>query len=304
MQNAVFFPNLGIRFGDVPVSVSVFGISVSYYGILMGIALAAGIAVTCVRAVKTRQKAEDYLEIAIAVTAFGVIGARLFYAAFALEYLKDDPARFFRFSEGGFALYGALLGGAGAVFLMSRIKGLYPLVVLDTAAPGLAVGIAIGRWGDFFARGSFGEYTDGIFAMQIPVSAVRAADVTEMMRNHVVQIEETNFVQVHPTFLYESVWCLLLAVCIFLASKKRQQDGELFLIFLLGYGLGRFWIEGFRTDSLLIPGVESPVSQVISVFLVLFSAMYFIYKRAGQNGHIKPRGGGMFGRSKKRFFGK
>lgn len=126
------------------------------------------------------------------------------------------------------------------------------------------------QMGRLFARGSFGEYTDGIFAMQIPVSAVRAADVTEMMRNHVVQIEETNFVQVHPTFLYESVWCLLLAVCIFLASKKRQQDGELFLIFLLGYGLGRFWIEGFRTDSLLIPGVESPVSQVISVFLSCF----------------------------------
>lgn len=304
MRNTIIFPNLGIWFENLPSDVSIFGFRITYYGIFVGIALMAGIALACLTAVRTRQKAEDYLQLSIAGILLGIAGARVVYVMFSWEYFKNDPGSIFRFRDGGFAFYGALLGGAGAVFLLSRIKELYPMAVFDTVAPALAVGQAIGRWGDFFGRESFGEYSDGIFAMQLPVSAVRAADVTEKMRNHVVQIENVNFIQVHPAFLYESFWCVILAVVLAVFWKKKKQDGEIFMIYLLGYGVGRFWIEGIRADALLIPGIEIPIARVFSALCVLLAAAFLVSGRMGTKKHWKAQGKSRMGKPKKKFFGK
>ena len=307
MQNAIYFPNLGIELEKVGRSVRIFGVEIGYYGILIGIALIVGIFLSLLQAKRTRQNIEDYLEVFIGVILFGVLGARMFYVAFEWDYYSQNPNEIFRLQDGGFAFYGALIGGIVAVFLVAKVKELYPLMILDTAVVGLAAGQAIGRWGDFFKRESFGGYTDSLFAMQIPVSDVRAADVTANLRNHVMQTDGINYIQVHPAFLYESLWCIVLVAVLITFRRYRRYDGEMFLVYLFGYGAGRFWIEGIRTDRLIISQVNLPVSQILSVFCMVFAVLCFVYGRIGKDGW--NRGGGYgnigFGKiKKKKMFGK
>ena len=120
----------------------------------------------------------------------------------------------------------------------------------DIACPGILLGQAIGRWGNFFNRESFGEYTDLPWAMQIPVSAVRSGEVLGAMRDNLLTINGISYIQVQPVFLYESLWCLLLFLLLMAMRRKKKYEGELFMIYLAGYGLGRFFFEWFRTDKL------------------------------------------------------
>ena len=143
----------------------------------------------------------------------------------------------------------------------------------DTACMGLAVAQIIGRWGDFFNRESFGEYTNSIFAMQLPLSSVRSSEVTSVMRENLETIGGISYIQVHPVFFYESLWCLLLLLLMLVWKRKKRFHGEVFLRYLAGYGLGRFVIEYFRTDKLMIPGTSVGVSQVISAALFLICAV-------------------------------
>ena len=121
----------------------------------------------------------------------------------------------------------------------------------------------LGRWGNFFNREAFGGYTDSLFAMRLPIDAVRSSDVTEQMRAHIQMIDGVEYIQVHPTFLYESLWCCALLILLFAYRKHKKYEGELFLLYMFGYGLGRAWIEGLRTDQLLLPGIGLPVSQLL-----------------------------------------
>ena len=137
----------------------------------------------------------------------------------------------------------------------------------------------IGRWGNFFNREAFGEYTNNLLAMKLPVDAVRGSDITELMRKHMEQVDGVSYIQVHPTFLYESLWCLMVLVIMLIYRKYKKFDGEVFLIYLLGYGIGRAWIEGLRTDQLLLPNVGWPVSQVLAGIIAVVSLGLIIYKR-------------------------
>ena len=137
----------------------------------------------------------------------------------------------------------------------------------DIACPGILLGQAIGRWGNFFNRESFGEYTDLPWAMQIPVSAVRSGEVSGAMRDNLLTINGISYIQVQPIFLYESLWCLLLFLLLMAMRRKKKYEGELFMIYLAGYGLGRFFFEWFRTDKLYIPGTKVGISLVISAIL-------------------------------------
>ena len=144
---------------------------------------------------------------------------------------------------------------------------------------GLAAGQIIGRWGNFFNREAFGEYTNNLLAMQLPVSAVRENEITSAMWNHVVTIGGVEYIQVHPTFLYEGLWNLMVLLFLFWFRKRKKFEGELFFCYLAGYGVGRFWIESLRTDQLLLPGIHVPVSQMLSAVLVIVSLSVIICKR-------------------------
>ena len=154
---------------------------------------------------------------------------------------------------------------------------------------GLLVGQILGRWGNFFNREAFGQYTDGLFAMQLPLNAIRSMDdVTTEMLNHVELIGGDRFISVTPTFLYESLWNLALLCILLLLRKRKQFDGQIFFLYLLGYGIGRFWIEGMRTDQLLLWNTNIPVSQALAALLVIASLVllgvgYVRMKARGEN---------------------
>lgn len=279
MNTFIEFPHLGIMLENVGKTVSVFGFDVAYYGIVIGIGMLAGMGMALVEAKRTGQNQEDYIDIAIFGIIFGIIGARIYYVVFSWEMYREHPLEILNIRNGGLAIYGGVIAAILTVFVISRVKKLSFPLLLDTGGFGLITGQMIGRWGNFFNREAFGDYTDGLFAMRLPVDAVRSSDLTEQLRAHVQTVDGVECIQVHPTFLYESVWCLLVLVLLLVWRKHKKFDGELFLLYLAGYGAGRFWIEGLRTDQLLIPGLGAAVSQVLAAVLVVVSVLLFVRGR-------------------------
>lgn len=279
MTEMISFPHLGIELEHVGRAFSVFGFEIAYYGLLIGLGIAAGVLITVLEAKHTRQNPEDYLDMATFAVIFAVAGARLYYVAFSWETYREDLMGIFRIRQGGMAIYGGIIAAVLTIFVFAGIRKLSAPCLLDTACMGLAAGQAIGRWGNFFNREAFGEYTDSLLAMRLPIDAVRMSDITGRMRNHMETQDGIRFVQVHPVFLYESLWCLLLLVLLFFYRRNKKFEGELFLVYLSGYGLGRLWMEGIRTDQLLVPGLGWPVSQVLSGVLVIVSLVLIIYNR-------------------------
>lgn len=277
MTMNINFPNLGIYLENVGKTVSVFGFEIAYYGMIIGLSVVAGILMASHIAKKTNQNPDLYYDLAIYAVIFSVIGARLYYVIFSWEYYKDDLLSIFNLREGGLAIYGAVIAAVITVAVFCKIKKLSFGVLVDTAVPGLVLGQLMGRWGNFFNREAFGEYTDSLFAMQLPLDAVRSSDVTDMMRRNIQVIDEISYIQVHPTFLYESLWNVGVLLVLLWWRKYKKFDGEILLMYLFGYGVGRFWIEGLRTDQLLIPNTGSAVSQVLALVLVFVSA-FLIWK--------------------------
>ena len=169
-----------------------------------------------------------------------------------------------------------------AVLIYCGVKKLKIPLILDTACLGMVTGQVVGRWGNFFNREAFGEYTNNLLAMRLPLDAVRATEVTEQMREHAQVIDGVTYIQVHPTFLYESLWNLaVLIVLVFITLKHLKRfHGEIFLGYLMLYGIGRFWIEGLRTDRLRFCGTQIAVSQVLAAILAVCSAVLILLIRS------------------------
>ena len=281
MHTSIEFPNIGIHLDNVGKTVTVFGFDIAYYGIVIGIGMLAGIAMAMMEAKRTNQNQEDYIDIAIFGIIFGIIGARIYYVVFAWDMYKDNLLEIFNTRHGGLAIYGGVIAAVITVFVVARVKKQPVALLLDTGCFGLITGQMIGRWGNFFNREAFGDYTDNLLAMQIPLDAVRSSDVSENIREHIDVIDGVSYIQVHPTFLYESLWCLMVLVILLLYRTHKKFNGELFLMYLAGYGAGRVWIEGLRTDQLWFPGTEIPVSQVLAGVLVVVAVMLIVCGRRG-----------------------
>lgn len=259
----IAFPNLGIYLENVPKSFSVFGIDIAFYGLIIGIGIIAGILMATREAKRTGQNPDDYWDLAIYAIIFSIIGARLYYVIFSWEYYKDDLLSIFRLREGGLAIYGAVIAAFLTVLVYTRIKKKNFWQMTDTAVLGLVLGQIIGRWGNFMNREAFGDYSNGLLAMALPIDAVRQHEITANHWAHVA--DGMNYIMVHPTFLYESLWNLGVLVVLLLYRKHKKFEGEISLMYLAGYGIGRFFIEGLRTDQLLLPGIGLPVSQLIGI---------------------------------------
>jgi len=148
------------------------------------------------------------------------------------------------------------------------------LKAMDTLVPGLALGQAIGRWGNFFNQEAFGSYTDGLFAMRLNVET--AAYTTPQLLAHAVTEGGKTYIQVHPTFLYESFFCLCLVIIMVIFYKRKKFDGQIMCIYMMGYGCARAFIESLRTDQLLLPVLNFPVSIVVSCTLAISGLVLFI----------------------------
>lgn len=265
----IAFPNLGIYLKDVPRSFSVFGFEIAFYGLIIGIGVLAGILMAAHQAKVTGQDPDTYWDFAIYAVIFSVIGARIYYVVFAWDYYKDNLLSVFNIRGGGMAIYGGVIAAFITLFVYCRIKKKNPFLMGDTAMAGLLLGQVIGRWGNFMNREVFGEYYNGLFSMQLPIAAVRARDISENIAAHIPEGE--NYINVHPTFLYESVWNLAVMFLMLAYRKHKKFDGELCLFYLGGYGLGRFIIEGIRTDTLFLPGTTIPVSQVLALLMLILA---------------------------------
>ena len=279
MDMEINFPNLGIYLDHVGKNISIFGFSIAYYGIVIVTGMMIAIWIAQREAKRTVQNPEQYLDLAMIGIAAGILGARIYYVIFAWDYYKDDLLSIFNIRQGGLAIYGGIIGACIAVVIYSRKKKQNFSLLMDTASMSIVFGQIMGRWGNFFNREAFGDYTNNLFAMQLPVSAVRANEITQKMWDHVVTVNGVEYIQVHPTFLYESLWNVGVLLFLFWFRKRKKFNGEVFLMYLIGYGLGRIWIEGLRTDQLLLPVVGLPVSQLLSGCLVVGCTILVVWKR-------------------------
>lgn len=279
MDMEINFPNLGIYLDHVGKNISIFGFSIAYYGIVIVTGMMIAIWIAQREAKRTGQNPEQYLDLAMIGIAVGILGARIYYVIFAWDYYKDDLLSIFNIRQGGLAIYGGIIGACIAVVIYSRKKKQNFSLLMDTASMSIVFGQIMGRWGNFFNREAFGDYTNNLFAMQLPVSAVRANEITQKMWDHVVTVNGVEYIQVHPTFLYESLWNVGVLLFLFWFRKRKKFNGEVFLMYLIGYGLGRIWIEGLRTDQLLLPVVGLPVSQLLSGCLVVGCTILVVWKR-------------------------
>lgn len=292
MDMSIEFPHLGIHLEHVGKTIQFLGIDIAYYGMIMAVAMIAGVGLVLAEAKRTGQDEDFYLDMLIVSILIGIVGARAYYVVFSWDSYKDDLWEIFNTRNGGLAIYGGILFGVSAACIYTMKKKVRLGQMVDTACLGLILGQIIGRWGNFFNREAFGGYTDNVLAMRLPVDAVRRGEITSQMWEHMQTIKGVDYIQVHPTFLYESMWnILVLAFLLWYRHRKRSQ-GEVFLLYLAGYGIGRAWIEGLRTDQLRMAvfGVEFPVSQLLSLILVVASGGLILALRCRRKGEKYTRG--------------
>lgn len=292
------FPNLGIELNNVSTGIDIFGYHVAFYGIVIGLGMLMGYLIAEWMAKRTGQSTELYLDFALIAIIVSVIFTRLGYVLFALDEFVDNPLEIFNLRSGGLMIYGGIFGGILSAVVFAKVKKYSFWLLADTGCIGLITGQIIGRWGNFFNREAFGKYSDGLFAMQLNIRDVSydfamsevslqqkfagkqaAFDRIMEIRNNIITVAGAEYIQVHPTFLYESLWNICILVLLIIYTKYKKFDGEVILLYLAGYGLGRLWIEGLRTDQLFLWGTSIPISQMISLLLIVGSLGTIIIKR-------------------------
>lgn len=273
----IAFPNLGIYLRNVPKSFSIFGFRIALYGVIIAVGVLAGVLMAAEVARREKVDPDVIWDFTIYAIIFSIVGARVYYVVFSWDRYRDDLLSIFNLRNGGLAIYGAVIAAFLTLWIYCRLKKQSFLQLADICVPGLVLGQVIGRWGNFTNREVFGEYTDSLLAMRLPMQMVRAGDISDTISSHIV--EGTNYIQVHPTFLYESLWNLALLCLLLLYRKYKKFEGEQWLLYLGGYGIGRAWIEGIRTDTLFIPHTGFAVSQVLAVLLVVVSLTADLFVR-------------------------
>ena len=277
----LIFPHLNIVIERLRNHISLFGrIDIAFYGIIIGIGMLLALFTVERNAVRHNENPAVFYDFFIMAVIFGIIGARVYYVAFEWNYYKGNILKILNIRQGGLAIYGGIIGGTLAAIIFCRLRK-YPFLKLaDGSVLGILVGQIIGRWGNFFNCEAFGGYTDSLFAMRIKQSLVNPSMINEELKNHLILDNGISYIQVHPTFLYESCWNLAVFIILFIyAGKRKMGTGDVAIRYFLCYGIGRFLIEGLRTDQLKLPGTGLAVSRLLSLVLVLCMTAIIFYKK-------------------------
>ena len=273
------FVHLGITIEHLQNHITIFGFSIAFYGIIIGIGMLLGITLAA-RDAERRGIGEDTVyDFALLGIVCGVIGARLYYVFFRWDNYRGNLLEILNLRAGGLAIYGGVIGGILSLMFYCKRKRQNFLNLADSLILGVLVGQILGRWGNFFNAEAFGRYTDSLFAMQLRRDIVNPIMINSALLQHLVRVNGVDYIQVHPTFLYESVWNLCLLLFLLWYRPKKRFTGEMFFLYLGGYGLGRVWIEGLRTDSLLLPGTGIAVSQALAGVCVLVALLCILAGR-------------------------
>lgn len=262
---AIAFPNLGIYLEYVPKSVQIGPVNIALYGIIIALGVLVGFHMADYVGRKAGLPKDIWWDFSVPAIIFSVLGARIYYVVFSWDYYKEHLNQILNIRQGGIAVYGSVIGGFLTLYVFSRLRKVDFVQMADAGVVGLLTGQIIGRWGNFTNREVFGRYTDGLFAMRLPIEMVRERDISADIAAHIT--DGVNYIQVHPTFLYESFLNLLLLVAMLLYRRYQKQNGEICLMYLGGYGIIRFFVEGIRTDQLLIGHTGIAVSQLLGIIL-------------------------------------
>jgi len=267
-EATITFPILGENFSLNPSNTyTIFGHQFNWYGAIIAFGFLLAVFYVTRRAKHFGLTADNIIDMLIISVPIGVISARLYYVIFNFSLYRDNLIDIVKIWEGGLAIYGGVLGGILGVFIYSRVKKIPMTPVLDVGSFGLIIGQTIGRWGNFINREAFGALTDVPWKMGLTTYA--------------------GTFYVHPTFLYESLWNIIGFVVLHFYSKKRKYDGQIFLLYVAWYGLGRVWIEGLRTDSLYLFGTGIRVSQLLALLSLLAALTILLVNRFAK--HKNPR---------------
>lgn len=264
-MNIISFPKLGLTLNINPVAITIGTKPIYWYALIILTGFLLGLLFvykTCTK----RGVNKDYIwDIAIIGLIFGIIGARIYYVLFALDEF-DSVADMFKIWNGGLAIYGGIIGASVSAYVYCRVRKISAAKVFDVCAPGLFIGQAIGRFGNFVNAEVYGGETDFFLGMSINGSA-----------------------PVHPLFLYESLWNILGLIILILFRDKKKRDGQVFCFYVFWYSLGRLFLEGMRNPKYIlyvIPNVLG-ISQLVSLILIILSAAVFIYLHVKKDAAIK-----------------
>ncbi|HYE82696.1 MAG TPA: prolipoprotein diacylglyceryl transferase [Clostridia bacterium] len=246
-----------------PVAFEIYGIAIRWYGILLSAGILAGILLAYNEAKRLGYDPEYIIDLALWCVPMAVIGARLYYVIFEWDYYKGDILKMINIREGGLAIHGALIAAVLTGYIFTRARKISFWETADIVAPSIIIGQAIGRWGNFMNAEAHGGPTDLPWGIMV------------------------DGVKVHPTFLYESLWNFGVFIVLILYRRKKKVDGEVFLLYGILYSVGRFWIEGLRTDSLMFMGMRT--AQLISVAIIVAFAALMVYRRKNRKPEIEEQ---------------
>ena len=258
-SSSISFPLLGNWTIDPPAFFTLFGIDIYFYGLMIGLGFLLAILYCSQIAPRFGISSDDFYSMMLWLMPLSILGARLYYVLFQLDYYLQHPNEFLAIRNGGLAIYVGIIAGVLTAVVFCRRRKISIPAMLDIMAFGVLIGQILGRWGNFFNREAFGS-------------------VTEIFCRMGLTAPNGSTIYVHPTFLYESLWNLIGLIFLIVFTKKgnRKYDGQCILIYFFWYGLGRAWIEGLRTDSLYIGSTGIRVSQLLSVVLVVVTLFLLI----------------------------
>lgn len=255
-MNLITFPGLNLEFNISRVALKIFGLEIYWYAILIVTAMVIAILMFRKRDGLYDIKFNNIVDLLIYLIPISIISARLYFIIFNFEYYARNPSDILNMRSGGIAIYGAIIGGIITCFIFCKKKKINILDLLDYVAPGLVLGQAIGRWGNFVNMEAYGTPTSSLLRMGI--------------------IENGTYIEVHPTFLYESISCFAIFIILLIMKNKRKFNGQITFTYLGLYSLERFFVEGLRTDSLMLGNIR--VSQMLSVIIFVVSMTICIMK--------------------------
>lgn len=241
-----------------PVALSIFGIDIMWYGVLISLGVLFGVLVALRECRRVGFKEEDLLDFLLFAIPASIIGARTYYVIFSWDFYSQNLNQIINIRNGGLAIHGALIAGAAVSIIFCKVRKINVWKILDIVIPSVALGQAVGRWGNFINQEAYGGPTDLPWGILV------------------------DGIKVHPTFLYESI--IDFSIFVFLMwyrKKKRKSQGEVFALYLVLYSIGRFFVEGMRTDSLMFLNMR--IAQLLSLGLVLLGISIFVLLRKKEN---------------------
>ncbi|HEJ7407038.1 TPA: prolipoprotein diacylglyceryl transferase [Staphylococcus aureus] len=271
---------MGIVFNYIdPVAFNLGPLSVRWYGIIIAVGILLGYFVAQRALVKAGLHKDTLVDIIFYSALFGFIAARIYFVIFQWPYYAENPSEIIKIWHGGIAIHGGLIGGFIAGVIVCKVKNLNPFQIGDIVAPSIILAQGIGRWGNFMNHEAHGGSVSRAFLEQLHLP------------NFIIENMYINGQYYHPTFLYESIWDVA-GFIILVNIRKYLKLGETFFLYLTWYSIGRFFIEGLRTDSLMLTS-NIRVAQLVSILLILISISLIVYRRIKYNPQLYSKVGAL-----------